>query len=126
RKRRMSSEVSLASHTHHVPQAGLPHSDPVHSAMKVNSAPVGAIALAIMPESRVLNASPMAAQNAMTTYRNIDIHAAGTWMKMMRYDSPCCASVGATKNPRYRPTAHAAIASAPKTNASFPASGKKV
>jgi hypothetical protein len=30
---------------------------------------------------------------------NIDIHAAGTWMKMIRYDSPCVASVGATKKP---------------------------
>jgi hypothetical protein len=31
-----------------------------------------------------LSASPSAAQIAITTYRNIDIHAAGTWMKMMR------------------------------------------
>jgi ABC-2 type transport system permease protein len=28
--------------------------------------------------------NPIAAQKAITTYRNIDIHAAGTWMKMMR------------------------------------------
>ena len=42
RNSRISSEVSRASHTHQVPQVGLPHSEPVHSAMKVNSAPVGA------------------------------------------------------------------------------------
>src|SRR5882672_6091138 len=122
----MSSEVRRASHTHQVPQVGLPHSEPVHSAMKVNSAPVGAIALAIMPESRVLNARPTPAQKAITTYRNIDIHAAGTWMKMMRYDSPCWASLGATKNPMFRPIAQARAASVPKKAASLPARGKKV
>src|SRR6266853_1716694 len=58
--------------------------DADQSERNVNSAPVGAIALAIMPESRVLNASPRPAQNAMTRYRNIDIQAAGTWMKMIR------------------------------------------
>ncbi len=42
------------------------------------------MALAIMAERRVLKARPTAAQNAITTYRNMDIHAAGTWMKMMR------------------------------------------
>ncbi len=34
-------------------------------------------------------------QNAITRYVNIDIHAAGTWMKMIRYASPCWKSVGA-------------------------------
>src|SRR3954469_611392 len=76
RNSRMSSEVRRASHTHHVPQVGLPHSDPVHSAMKVNSAPVGAMAEAIMADSRVLSTSPSAAHSAMTTYRNMDIQAA--------------------------------------------------
>jgi hypothetical protein len=36
------------------------------------------MAVAIIDDKRVLNASPTAAQNAITTYRNIDIHAAGT------------------------------------------------
>ena len=67
RNSRISSEVRRASQTHQVPQVGLPQNEPVHSAMKVNSAPVGASALAIMCESRVLNARPMAAQNAITT-----------------------------------------------------------
>jgi hypothetical protein len=39
---------------------------------------VGAIALAIMDDRRVLKMSPTAAQNAITTYRNIDIQAVGT------------------------------------------------
>ena len=56
-----------ASHTHQVPQVGLPQSDPVHSAMNVKSAPVGASAVAIMCESRVLKTSPTPAQNAITT-----------------------------------------------------------
>ena len=64
--------------THQVPQVGFPHSEPVQSARKVNSAPVGAIALAIMPERRVLKVRPRAAQKAITKYKNIDIHAAGT------------------------------------------------
>ena len=55
------------------------------------------MAVAIMDDSRVLKTRPTAAQKAMTTYRNIDIQAAGTWMKMIRYDSPCVASVGATR-----------------------------
>src|SRR5436190_132200 len=41
--------------------------EPVQSAMKVKSAPVGAMARAMRNESRVLNARPMAAHNAMTT-----------------------------------------------------------
>lgn len=67
RNSRISSEVRRASHTHQAPHIGLPHSDPVHSAMKVISAPVGASAEAIIEDSRVLNASPIPAQNAITT-----------------------------------------------------------
>src|SRR4030095_2862795 len=47
-------------------------------------------------------------------------------MKMMRYESPCVASVGATKNPTYRPHAASAAASAKNHGVSFPASGKNV
>ena len=56
-----------ASQTHHVPQVGLPHSEPVHSAMKVKRAPVGASERAIIAERRVCMAKPMADQNAMIT-----------------------------------------------------------
>jgi hypothetical protein len=66
RKRRISSEVRRASHTHQVPQVGLPHSAPVHSARKVIQAPVGASATASIEASRVLKISPIAAQKAMT------------------------------------------------------------
>ena len=45
---------------------------------RVINAPVGAIALAIIDDMRVFMISPIAAQNAITRYRNIDIHAAGT------------------------------------------------
>ena len=55
-----NSDVNRASHTHHVPQVGLPHSAPVHSAMAVKSAPVGASAEAIIEESRVRSTSPSA------------------------------------------------------------------
>ena len=36
----MSSDVSLASHTHQVPHIGLPHIAPVISVRKVNIAPI--------------------------------------------------------------------------------------
>src|SRR6185369_4004475 len=78
RNSRMSSDVSRASQTHHVPQVGFPHRAPVHKAMKVNMAPVGAIADAIIADMRVFRINPKAAQHAMTTYRNMDIQAAGT------------------------------------------------
>src|SRR3569833_3384220 len=64
---RISSDVRRASHTHHVPHMGLPHNEPVHNARKVNSAPVGASAEAIIDDSRVLNTSPAPAKIAMTT-----------------------------------------------------------
>ena len=44
-KKRINSEVSLASHTHHVPHVGFPHIDPVISVATVKLAPRGAIAL---------------------------------------------------------------------------------
>src|SRR5512140_3801325 len=123
RNSRISSEVRRASQTHQVPQVGLPHSAPVHKAMKVNSAPVGASAVATIDDSRVLSTSPTPDQKPITRYRNIDIQAAGTWMKIIRYDSPCCASVGATKKLMYRPTAHSSTASAANHGCSVPASG---
>ena len=62
----MSSEVIRASHAQYVPQVGRPHSEPVHSAMNVISAPVGAIDCAIIAERRVLKPSAIAPQNAIT------------------------------------------------------------
>src|SRR3954453_12290409 len=41
-KNRISTEVSRASHTHHVPHIGRPHSEPVARQTKVNAAPIGA------------------------------------------------------------------------------------
>src|SRR5271170_7419906 len=55
---------------------------------------------------------------------NIDIQAAGTWMKMMRYASPCCASVGATNRPSHRPTAASRAAGTANHHAIRPATGK--
>ena len=57
---------------------------PVNKAKKVNIAPVGAIACAIMKDSRALSPIPTPAQMAITTYRNIDIQAAGTCTKIIR------------------------------------------
>ena len=46
---------------------GRPQNAPVHSAMNVIIAPVGAIACAIIAESRVLKPSAAALQPAITT-----------------------------------------------------------
>ena len=45
--KRINTDVSLASQTHHVPHIGFPHSDPVTKAKKVKVAPMGAVDLAI-------------------------------------------------------------------------------
>ena len=39
-KKRINSEVSLASQTHQVPHIGLPQTEPVTSARNVKSAPI--------------------------------------------------------------------------------------
>ena len=67
RKSRISSEVSRASHTHHVPHIGLPQIDPVASARNVNEAPTGAHAAAAACASLIRQMSPMAAAIAITT-----------------------------------------------------------
>jgi hypothetical protein len=57
-----------------------------------------------------LAAQPKTAQPAITRYSTIDIQAAGTCTKMIRYESPWVASVGATKKPMYRPASAKPIA----------------
>src|SRR6056297_2397424 len=80
RNSRISSEVSRASHTHQVPHMGLPHREPVASARNVNDAPMGALEMATTSASFMRHTRAMAPAAAMTTYTNIDIQAAGTWM----------------------------------------------
>ena len=47
-KNKTSSDVKRASHTHQVPQVGLPHIDPVINVARVKHAPIGAQALLII------------------------------------------------------------------------------
>jgi len=84
RNSRISDDVRRASQTHQVPHMGLPQSEPVANDRNASSAPVGASAEAIMPDSRVLKAKPKPAQPAMTRYTNMESEAAGTCTKMMR------------------------------------------
>src|SRR5215475_12450070 len=84
RKSRITVEVVRASHTHQVPQAGRPQKDPVTSARPVNMAPVEARDIAIIEDILVLKAQPTAAYAAIRMYKNIPIHAAGTWMNKTR------------------------------------------
>ena len=54
-KNKISSEVSLASHTHQVPHIGLPQIDPVTNAKKVNKAPFFADAAPSRPVIYIAN-----------------------------------------------------------------------
>src|SRR6185436_2041744 len=78
KNRRIRVEVSRASQTHQTPHAGRPQREPVASEIKVNMAPVGEIAVAIIEASLALKAQPIPAYTAISTYRNIPIQAAGT------------------------------------------------
>ena len=55
----MATDVSLASHTHQVPHMGFPHIEPDIKHMRVNIAPIGAIALLIIKLKGILKDSPM-------------------------------------------------------------------
>ena len=48
-------DVNLASHTHHVPQVGFPHNEPVIIDMKVKIIPTGAKLLVSNETTLVLN-----------------------------------------------------------------------
>ena len=54
-KNKTSSDVSLASQTHHVPHVGFPQIEPVIKVANVKQAPTGAHALAIMSANVCLN-----------------------------------------------------------------------
>ena len=61
----MSSDVSRASHTHQVPQVGLPQIAPVASASTVKDAPIGAAAAATAWASLMRQTRPIAAPAAI-------------------------------------------------------------
>ena len=63
----MSSEVSRASQTQYVPHIGLPHSEPVTRARKVNDAPTGALATATTSASFIRQTRATALAPAITT-----------------------------------------------------------
>ena len=67
RKRRMSSEVSRASHTQYAPHIGLPHSEPVTSARNVKEAPIGALSIATTSASLIRHTRAIALAPAITT-----------------------------------------------------------
>ena len=51
----IATDVNLASQTHHVPHMGFPQRDPVTKQIRVNVAPIGAIAEFIMNPNGILN-----------------------------------------------------------------------
>ena len=77
-KNKTSIDVRRASHTHHVPQIGLPQIEPVTRVIKANPAPIGAAATAKTYEILVLHTKQEKLQIAIKVYIPRLIHAAGT------------------------------------------------
>ena len=53
---KIATDVSLASHTHHVPHMGFPQRDPVNKQINVKVAPIGATAELTIKPKGILNA----------------------------------------------------------------------
>tara|TARA_B100001564_G_C20655073_1_gene678761 strand:+ start:1357 stop:1638 length:282 start_codon:yes stop_codon:yes gene_type:complete len=83
-----SSEVNLASQTHHVPHVGLPQIEPVNSVARVKHAPIGAHALDIINVRVCLKTIEKTLQIAITEYIMIENHAHGTWIYIILTVSP--------------------------------------
>ena len=66
-----------------------PHSDPVAKHSRVKAAPTGAAACAPISASGCRHTSATAPATATNRYTDRAIHAAGTWMNMIRTLSPC-------------------------------------
>ena len=81
-------DVSLASQTHHTPQVGLPHMLPVTRAIIVNTAPIGAIDLAIKLKIGFLVINQIVQEIAKTLYDISAHHADGTCTYIIRMESP--------------------------------------
>ena len=78
RKNKISVEVSLASHTHQVPQVGLPQTAPLTKAIKVKLAPIGAADLKNIPASFALQIKQMNPKMAIIKYIDCPKIADGT------------------------------------------------
>tara|TARA_B110001450_G_C17197896_1_gene310141 strand:+ start:234 stop:458 length:225 start_codon:yes stop_codon:yes gene_type:complete len=74
----MIIDVNLASHTHHVPQVGCPHKDPVTIARQVNINPKGAILLVIKVRFLILKTKLAIDKKAIQVKEAKPIHADGT------------------------------------------------
>ena len=85
----MSSAVKRASHTHQVPHIGLPQIAPVTSAIKVNIAPIGAMATIERCAALICQTNAIIAAIAIEPYTPIDQIAAGTWTYIIRKLLPC-------------------------------------
>lgn len=79
-----NSDVKRASHTHHVPHIGLPQVAPITRAIKVKTAPTGAIDAAIQSATLSFHIKPINAAQAIPIYATIDIEAEGTCTKIIR------------------------------------------
>ena len=82
-------DVNLASHTHHVPQVGCPHNEPVTIAKQVNIKPNGAILFVTMNKFLVLKIKLAIDNKAMQVKEAKPIQADGTCTYIILTLSPC-------------------------------------
>ena len=80
--------MSNVSHTHQVPQVGLPHIDPVINVARVKHAPIGAQALLIISANVCLNTIEKKLQKAITEYIERESQAHGTCTYIILTVSP--------------------------------------
>ena len=71
-------DIILASHAHQVPQLGMPHIEPETNAIKVVTAPIGAIDLTKYAESFTFHIKKIALAKAIARYRDCEMKEAGT------------------------------------------------
>src|SRR6056297_1248679 len=105
----MRNDVSLGSHSHHVPHIGCPHTAPVNSAIMVKTMPTGAAALAASADTWWRRITQISEATSIISHALIAMIAAGTWIKMILTVDPCRKSSGVKKNPQTSPvTRHSA------------------
>jgi hypothetical protein len=78
KKNNISVEVKRASQTHHVPQVGLPHIDPVTKATRVKPAPNGAAEFINIPAIFALQTMEINPPTAIRRYMDSAKIADGT------------------------------------------------
>ena len=88
-KNKINIDVNLASHTHQIPQVGLPHNDPVKIEIKVNTIPMGAKLFAIRGKNLILKTKFKIEDVPIVAKIPKAINDDGTCTYIILTESPC-------------------------------------